>query len=178
MVYSLFMAADELKEADSVLVSYADILYSEDVLRTLMDAEGSWNVVVDSEWHSYYSARSDDVLSDAESLIVKDGRIIDIGRRVDSIDDIQGQYIGLMKFDRRAIELVLDLVSGGLEDGREIGWGRPVRTAYMTDLLQEVANHGEEIRPVPISGGWFEVDTLEDHALAEQLLPSLGLGPA
>lgn len=169
MVYSLFCAEQDLLGEDSVIISYGDIMYSKRVLDAVIAAPSSFNVVVDLDWYDYFSQRSDDVLSDAESLTLEDGRITNIGATANSIEEIQGQYIGLMKFDRAAIESISKIYHESLTDGSSIGWGRPIRSAYLTDLLQECVNRGADVHSVPIHGEWCEIDTPHDHELAEAM---------
>ena len=40
--------------------------------------------------------------------------------------------------------------------------GKPVKKAYMTDLLQAIIDLGYRVDAVPVHGGWVEVDTVED----------------
>lgn len=170
MVYSLFCAADELTEGP-VIVSYGDILYSEEVLRTLLAADAPVAVVVDREWKSYFSRRFDDPYDDAESMVLApDGAIRRLGQGRPDPADVQAQYIGLIKFQNpglAAIRKIRDAVAG---NETPIGWGRPWRKAFMTDLLQELVNRGERVVAVPISGGWCEIDSLRDFDIAEPMV--------
>jgi choline kinase len=173
MVYSLFCAEEEFVSADSVIVSYGDILYTDDVLRTLMSSQAAVSVVVDLEWKAYFAKRFDDPYADAESLVLAgNGSITSIGQRDPTVEDVQAQYIGLIKFDRGGLDAIRQIRDQAAIDDSLIGWGRPWRKAFMTDLLQELVNRGTEVRAVPIRGGWCEIDSLRDHEIAEQSIAS------
>ena len=45
---------------------------------------------------------------------------------------------------------------------------------YMTDLLQGLIDQGRAVHAVPIRGGWLEVDSTTDLALAEKLSHEAG----
>lgn len=173
MVYSMFAAEQDFDAVDAVLVSYADILYSRTVLEAIIAAPHAANVVIDLDWYEYFAARNEDVLDDAETLALDEGRIVNIGAKPSSVEEIQGQYIGLMKFDAGAIAAISEIFHSGLASGAPIGWGRPIRNAYMTDLIQELINRGEAVHAVPIHGEWCEIDTPEDFTLAEAMLPKI-----
>lgn len=173
MAYSLYCAAEQMANADEVLVSYADILYSPSVLDAVLNAEHSANVVVDLDWFAYFSQRAENVLDDAETLQIEGGRIVNIGNKPTSLEEIEGQYIGLMKFDRTRVEAILDLLSQSLATGEPMGWGRPGRSAYMTDLIQEMINRDMAVHPVYINGNWCEIDTPGDLELANSLAATL-----
>lgn len=168
MVFSLFCAAAEFGPGP-VLVSYGDILYSADVLRAVVNSRAPVNVAVDRAWKSYFAQRFDDPYDDAESLVVDEGgRIRSIGQSKPGPQNIQAQYIGLIKFEPEGLEAIRKVRDTVASNGTAIGWGRPWRKAYMTDLLQELVNRGTTVTAVPIQGGWCEIDSPRDFALAEQ----------
>ena len=58
-------------------------------------------------WKKYWDVRFENPLDDAESLeIDKQGYIQNIGQKVDNLEKIQGQYIGLMKFQNKGCDMV------------------------------------------------------------------------
>ena len=68
-------------------------------MEALLKCKSNIAVTIDTDWENYWRARSDDPLQDAESLkLTKEGSIYEIGRKPKSIDEIEGQYMGLMKF--------------------------------------------------------------------------------
>ena len=151
-------------ENREVIVSYGDILYQDSVLENLMDSQAAISVVVDLGWRSYWEARFDDPLSDAESLRLEvAGRITEIGQKANDIEEIQGQYIGLMKFKGPGIDLLRKTYLQTREQGGAF------RKMYMTDLLQAMVDSGHEVTSVPIHRGWLEIDTLSDYELANRL---------
>ena len=169
MVYSLFSAGEEL-EGD-VIISYGDILYSAQILKQLLNSQSSVSVIIDMNWKEYFAQRVDDPYQEAESLCINEKReIISIGKDSPDVEDVQAQYIGLMKFNQHGIDLIKNIHFEAIKENREIGWARPFRTAHMTDLLQEIINRGHSILGVPIKGGWFEVDTIRDYELASRML--------
>ena len=97
MVESLFCAKDKL--IDSVIVSYGDIIFESHIIEKLINSVHDICVVVDEGWKDYWETRFENPLDDAESLVIdEDGFIVDIGQKVKNIEEIQGQFVGLMKF--------------------------------------------------------------------------------
>ena len=170
MVVSLFAAEPEI--AGDVLVSYGDILYSEEVLRTAMESTADVGVVVDLDWQEFFGERAGiDAFDDAESLVLgDDGNIERIGERDPDPDDVQAQYVGLIRFGPHGCAWIRELYNVAAPTNREIGWGRPLRSSYMTDLLQELVNTGRPVAPVDIHGGWVEIDNLRDHEIATEMV--------
>lgn len=159
MVSTLFCAEEEL--VGDVLISYGDIVYSGTILDSLMASQADIAVAVDVEWESYWRSRSDDPLSDAETLrLSEDGSILELGQRPESLEEIEGQYMGLMKFTGKGLIQLKALYRTALKEGM-LG-PRPVEKAYMTDLLQALIDDGVRVDAVQVRGAWVEVDTVED----------------
>ena len=147
---------------DDLIVSYGDIVYSENVLNKLIDAEGAEiYVVVDRAWRKYWEARMENPLVDAETLkLDSDGYIRELGKVPKSYKEIEGQYIGLMKFSKKVIERVAEvydeLPAGGEYDGKDRD------NMYMTSFLQILSKRVAPLKAVFIENGWMEVDTPSD----------------
>lgn len=159
MLYSLFCAESKLTE--SSIISYGDIVYSKGILEQLLHSKSDLSVVIDKNWKSYWENRFDDPLDDAETLKLSDkNTIIEIGKKPNSFQEINGQYIGLMKFSTKGLiqlkELYKELCIKGL------CMGKPIKNAYITDFLQEAINKGYTLNAVTTSAEWIEVDSVED----------------
>jgi choline kinase len=173
MVASLFCAEKEFDSGATVVVSYGDILYSDGVLAALLEADAAVSVVVDLEWKPYFSQRFDDPYDDAESLVLDHGGFIrSIGQTNPRAADVQAQYIGLIKFDPTGLAFIRQIRDEMAAADARIGWGRPWRQAYMTDLLQELIQRGTRVNAVPIRGNWCEIDSLRDYEIAERAIAS------
>jgi len=160
MVWTLFSAEEEL-EGD-IIVSYGDIVYSRDILQALLKSNADIAVAIDKEWESYWRVRNENLLDDAETLKLReDGTISEIGQKPKSLEEIEGQYMGLMKFSAEGVKQIKEVFHGAINNIELLG-GVAVENAYMTDLLQSLINMGQPITAVPISGGWVEVDTVKD----------------
>ena len=105
MVETLFCAMEKFN--DTVIVSYGDIIFEKKVLTSLINSDEDYSVVIDKNWRKYWESRFTDPLIDAESLILDSmNNIIEIGQTTKNIDDIQGQYIGLMKFQGSGLKFL------------------------------------------------------------------------
>jgi choline kinase len=159
MVWTLFCAEEDL--SGNVVICYGDIVYSPHILQALLDCDADIAITVDKDWESYWRARNEDPMSDAETLKLNpDGSVYELGRKPYSLDDIEGQYMGLIKLSPRGAEILRKVFHTAKAEG-ELG-GKAIEKAYMTDLLQAVIDAGYTLQSVPIHGGWVEVDTVSD----------------
>ena len=162
MVWTLFSAEEEL-EGD-IIVSYGDIVYSKNILKALIKSKADIAVTIDKKWEGYWRERNENPLDDAETLkLRKDGTISEIGQKPSSLEEIEGQYMGLMKFSSEGVRQIKSAFHSALESGKLLG--KEVENSYMTDLLQFIVSIGGKVASVQIDEDWVEVDTVEDlHA--------------
>jgi L-glutamine-phosphate cytidylyltransferase len=159
MVWTLFCAENDLD--GDVLLCYGDIVYSQEILQALLESKADIAVAIDLDWESYWRARNEDPLDDAETLkLAHDGRILEIGQKPKSLAEIEGQYMGLMKFSGKGLQLLKKTFHDAKSTGNLSG--KPLEKAYMTDLLQAMIGLNYRLDAVLSHGGWVEVDTVCD----------------
>ncbi|MDH5546991.1 MAG: phosphocholine cytidylyltransferase family protein [Gammaproteobacteria bacterium] len=153
MVVSL-LAADDWLDSDTCLVSYSDIVYSKDTVEKLAHSNGDIAVAYDPNWRKLWEMRFKNPLDDAETFRLSDYKIVEIGNRSSSIEEIEGQYIGLMKFTKEGWRKIRSYLSR---------YSQPeVDKMDVTSLLQRLIIDRHEIVGVPISQPWYEVDSESD----------------
>jgi L-glutamine-phosphate cytidylyltransferase len=163
MVMSLVAAAPWLR-AGPVIVSYADIFYRSEVVRRLVSAAGQLVISYDADWRDLWTRRFSDPLADAETFRIDGaGRLLEIGGKTSRIDDIEGQYMGLLKFTPpawSAVEAQLSALDASTRDRLDV-----------TALLQRLLAAGRlPIDTCMIRGQWGEIDNPADVALYQHMV--------
>ena len=163
MVMSLVAARAWLQE-DTVIVSYGDIFYPASLVAALVASPGSLVITYDRDWSALWSRRFADPLADAETFrIDATGTLLEIGGRTGRMQDIQGQYMGLLKFTPaawRAVEQLLDSLGP-----------QACQRLDMTGMLSRLLAAGSvPVSTVATQGQWGEIDNPEDVALYEQMV--------
>src|SRR5690606_27319299 len=94
MVSTLFCAESWMEGGEDILIAYGDIVYEPRVLQGLLSIDAKLAISVDRQWQRLWESRMEDPLSDAETLKLADGnRVIELGKKPQSLDEIQGQYM-------------------------------------------------------------------------------------
>jgi L-glutamine-phosphate cytidylyltransferase len=162
MVMSLVAAAGWLRSGP-VIVSYADIFYRGEIVRGLARTAGELVVAYDRAWRHLWSRRFADPLADAETFRVdSNGQLLEIGGKTTHIEEIAGQYMGLLKFTPPAwstIEALLQELDPATRDRLDM-------TALLRRLLRDKQF---AINIYPTDGQWGEIDNPEDVALYEDM---------
>ena len=158
MVSTLFCATDFMN--DDIIISYADIIFKKEVLNKLIKSKEDFSVVIDKRWKELWSLRMEDPLSDLETLKIKDDKITELGKKPKTYDDIEGQYIGLIKISKSVINKVIkfynSLERNKLYDGKDFD------NMFMTSFIQIIIDDLMDVTPTYIEGGWIEIDSVED----------------
>ena len=159
MVFSLFCAEKLLNQ--DLIISYGDILYGQNTLRKVLSDFGEISIAISTNWLELWKRRMDNPLSDAESLkIGVDGNIRELGNKTNSYENIEGQYMGLMKIKKKILPNIIrkyyDYKCKNLDDISSFN------NMYMTTFLQNLINDGFKLSPVKITDEWLEVDQPND----------------
>lgn len=175
MVYSLMCVRSLMETEKDILISYGDIIYGKDILNKILDSTADSSVVVDDGWYEYWSARYENPLDDAETLMFdNDDYLTEIGQRTNDFEKVQSQYIGLMRFKGEGLRAMLDLSAEAerRSDANEKLWrtDRNYSKMYMTDLLQGLIDEGNKLKAVHIHRGWYEIDDRGDLKVVESQL--------
>lgn len=165
MVSTLFEAIEFMD--DDVIISYADIIYKESIVKTLINSQDQFSVIVDKNWQKLWSLRMDDPLSDAETLKVNDGKIIELGKNPKSYDDIEGQYIGLIKISKSILPAVINFYKS--LNRQDMYDEKDFDNMYMTSFIQLLIDNLIDVKPVFIEGGWMEIDSVDDLKAYENI---------
>jgi choline kinase len=163
MVTSLAAAARWLRDGP-VIVSYADIFYRAELVRGLASAPGQLVVSYDRDWRRLWTRRFADPLADAETFrIDAAGQLLEIGGKTTRIEDIEGQYMGLLKFTPAAwsaVEALLSTLDTPIRDRLD---ATGLLRLLLTGKALTIGTFGTD-------GQWGEIDNPEDVALYQKMV--------
>ena len=160
MVSTLFCAESFMAAGEDLLICYGDIVYEPRVLKTLLETNGEVVVAADQDWKRLWSIRMEDPLSDAETFKVQSGCIVELGKKPDSYDDVQAQYMGLIKIRADAVQKFINFYHA--IDKSKFYDGKDFDNMYMTSFIQQLIDSDWAVIPAFVSNGWLEVDTADE----------------
>lgn len=155
MVNSLACAAEWL-DVEPCVVSYSDIFYDAPAIKALMNCQASLAITYDPNWRQLWEKRFKNPLVDAETFRMNaDGTLAEIGNTPRSISEIEGQYMGLLRFTPRGWSEVVRLRSELTPEQCD--------QMHMTGTLQKVLDAGRvPVVALPYVGKWGEIDSIDD----------------
>ncbi|TAK61764.1 phosphocholine cytidylyltransferase family protein [Methylobacter sp.] len=155
MVSSLACAQAWL-QASPCIVSYSDIFYETDAVASLMASNAPLAVTFDPHWQALWEKRFGDPLLDAETFRLNgDGTVAEIGNKPESIAEVQGQYMGLLRFTPESWAEVMRI--------RTVLTSAECDRMHMTGTLQRLIEAKRiPVTAIPYEKSWGEVDSIED----------------
>ena len=161
MVYSLNKANRWLSKYNCI-VSYGDIFYEKKAIENLKKDKNLLAISYDPFWKKLWSQRFLNPLSDAETFkITKNKKIIEIGKKTSKIQNIQGQYMGLMKFKPKGWSNFKKCLKKDFNNNFD--------NLYLTDVFQKLIEKKFYIKASKYNGKWAEVDSQKDYLIMKKI---------
>lgn len=166
MVRSLLCAREWLSQAPALVV-YGDGAYGTTAIGTALScAVNSIDIPIDRQWLSLWRRRFDEPLQDAESLVLSGKRLIEIGQRTDRLENVQGQFMGLLHIT----PVGWDQICKWLAQYEEKNGPLAIDRLDMTGMLAGMLDSGIALHCVDVNGGWVEIDSISDCSAVESAL--------
>ena len=155
MVTSLACAKKWL-QTEPCLISYSDIFYETSAVHSLIHSSAKLAITYDPNWLTIWKKRFEDPLLDAESFLIDSAnQIVEIGNKPDSVDEVQGQYMGLLRITPESWKQIASILATLPKNARD--------QISMTSLLQNLIQYRNfQIIGVPYEGEWGEIDSHSD----------------
>lgn len=153
MFHSLTMVREWL-ERETCIVCYSDIVFAPKAMQLLANSTAPLALTSYSGYWDLWKLRMENPLEDLETFRAdEEGRLLEIGLKPDSAGDIQGRFMGLLRFTPER-------------------WGRvgtirhplpkTVDKLDMTTLLQGMLQLGYAIQAIFTDALWLECDSEQD----------------
>ncbi len=157
MLYSLLLTREWL-ENYTCIISYSDIFYESDIVKALISNDDKAAISYDPNWLKLWSIRFADPLTDAESFKLKeDGFLKEIGTKANGIEEIEGQYMGLLKFTPHFWS---ELLNDALSLPQNIS---------MTEFINFCLKKPTQFKAVKNTALWGEIDSPSDLELYKRM---------
>ncbi|MBO6521910.1 MAG: phosphoenolpyruvate mutase [Rhodospirillales bacterium] len=167
-VSSLACAMDALQ--GPCYVAYGDILFRQYFIDLVEESDADITVVADAQWQARTSESGEWVRDfvtctrpySASYLVEDPAYLVSAGEDI-AEDQRHGEWTGLMRLSEKGAQVVRDEIDAIRNDGSLNGMDIP-------QLLTRLAQKGQKIAVVYVSGQWLDVDDYADLIKAGQFL--------
>ena len=115
--------------------------------------------LVDKEWLNKWRLKKN-FNQDLEELVIKKNKIIKIGKKMKKINEIDGRYVGITKFNKDMMQLLKNktFLKKVVKNYRKIDF---------TNLFMRLIDSNIDINIVYKKLNWFEFDNKDDFMIYE-----------
>lgn len=155
MVHSLFKTIKYINS--DIIISYADILYDPFILKKLIKQKTTC-IPLNNNWKQHWEQRmsSEQIYNDAENVIVKKNKIIEIGTRINEKLP-EYQFMGILKIKKNDFFEMYKFYKS-LQNIK----------IDMTNFLNLYIKHRKKgIGMIKTSRYWYEIDNQKDFKIAK-----------
>lgn len=167
---SFFCASEKL--SDSVIVSYTDIIFEQKIIQQMLKFSGDIGIAVNLNWKINYEGRTLHPLSEAENVLIENGKISQIRKNISKNAPNQkiGEFMAIMKLSKKGGKILLEKYLE-LKENHEGSFhdANSLEEAYITDMLQEIIDSEYIVTPIIVDGNWCEIDTQQDLERVEKI---------
>ena len=167
-VLGSLMAAKNLMNTE-IIMTYSDILFDKAILDQVLNFQDNIGVATEMNWLPTYQNRSQHPLSQADNVLIKNGKITEIRKNMAKYlkNENLGEFFGIMHLSSagaknfvKVYDRLVKSHTGPFHDAPSL------KKAYLTDMLQELIDLNFDVKPILCKGVWREIDTPEDLEIA------------
>ncbi|MDC0940007.1 NTP transferase domain-containing protein [Candidatus Pelagibacter sp.] len=156
MVYSLFLAKKSVTE--DVVIVYGDIIFDQNIYELLNEKKNL--LPVNINWLKNWKKRMtmNNILKDAENLIIRNGKLFEIGTKLYKNKLPKHQFMGIIKLKKDAFIKCKNFFKKLKNDKID-----------MTSFLNLcVKKNIISIKTITYKSFWYEIDTIADYKFAQK----------
>ena len=168
---SLFCAREKFD--DSILVSYADIIFEQQIIEQILKFRQDIGVAINLDWKKNYENRTMHTLSEAENVLIENSNVVQLRKNITECLSNQkiGEFLGIIKLSKKGAAYILEKYLKLKNNHNGVFHNSSsFQKSYLTDMLQEIVDSKAIVYPIVTKGLWMEIDTAEDLKRAENLL--------
>ena len=150
MLFSMYLALK--KYNDDFIFSYTDIIYDSQIIKKIIKTKPkNITLPINLNWRQACNMRKKDIYEDAESLKLNKNRIVEIGKKIKNIKDVDGQFMGIFFIPKnKRIDLIKLLEKKNLKK-KQI-------TYFINFLIKKKFT----VNAIKYYGHWYEIDDFID----------------
>ena len=101
-----------MKINDDILISYTDIIYDKFLINLFLKKKyKNITLPIKTNWRKVWDIRGKKAEQDAETLIFKKDKLLEIGGKIQNINKIRAQFMGLLFIPKKKRENLLNFLS-------------------------------------------------------------------
>jgi len=164
---SLYCAKQKLNDT---IICYADLVFDISIIKKMIDFNGDIGVATEMNWLPTYQNRSQHPLSQADNVLIKNGKITEMRKNIQKPDSKIGVVAGIVKLSKNGSAVLLKKLNElHKSHNGKFHNASSLKQSIIPDMIQELIDSEINVEPIYVSGKWCEIDTSQDLQIARKL---------
>ena len=165
---SIFCAKEKLQ--DCTIITYGDLVFEKAVIDQVIDFNGDIGVATEMNWLPTYQNRSQHPLSQADNVLIKNGKITEMRKNIQKPDSKIGEFAGIVKLSKNGSDILLKKLNElHKSHNGKFHNASSLKQSIIPDMIQELIDSEINVEPIYVSGKWCEIDTPQDLEIARKM---------
>ncbi len=141
-----------MKINDDILISYTDVIYNQSLINLFFKKKyKNITLPIKTNWRKVWDIRGKKAEEDAETLIFKKDKLLEIGGKIQNINTIKAQFMGLLFIPKKKRLDLLNFLSNP-----------KYKKIQTTKLLNDLIKKKMKINVIKTKNKWYEFDDYQD----------------
>ena len=152
----------------NVLILFGDLIFEQTILDQILASGSDISIAVDLNWKERYDEnRNNQFPALAE---IENDKITRISENKSLVrKKSSGEFFGIMKLSSKGSKILTDVIEKTKHHKGKFHGSDSFAMGKLPDIIEEVIDLGFTVKPIFVSGKWFEVDTILDLEKAKTM---------
>ena len=146
---------------DDMIVCFSDIIYEKKILNQFIKTKKNFALAIDKKWKNRYINRFDHPHSQADKVIMKNGKVLKIGKKI-ATHKCNGEFLGIFKFSKLIGPILI-------KNYIKIKKTCSSKSLQMHDFFNYLVKKKIIIYSSCVKGKYMEIDTFNDYQIAKRI---------
>ena len=163
---SLVLAQNRI--SGNALILYGDLLFEQSILDQILMSNSDISVTIDLKWKEHcYENRNNQFPAMAE---IENDKVVHISENESLIrKKLYGEFFGIIKLSSEGSKILTDIIEKAKHNKGKFHDSDSFVMGKIPDIIEEIIDLGFTVKPILVSGKWFEVDTILDLEKAKTI---------
>ena len=146
---------------DDLLITFSDIIYEASVIQNVIKSKHDFTIAIQKNWKKKYKKRFDHPTNQADKVLIKNDRIIDIGKNL-AEDKANGEFLGIIKIRKKICNILINHY-------KTLKKTKQTRKLQIHHFFRYLIKKNINIKPTYVNGKYMEIDTFNDFKIAKEM---------
>jgi len=147
--------------SDDLLITFSDIIYDISIIKKMIKSNHDFTIAIQKNWKKKYKKRFDHPTDQADKVLIRDNRIINIGKKL-PLSKTNGEFLGIIKINKKICNIFINHY-------KILKKTKKTEKLQIHLFLRYLLKKNINIKPTYVNGKYMEIDTFNDFKIAKEI---------